>query len=103
MDTYHADFGAVLLKKWKFPSEYFNVARYHGDMSRADFISPELLVINFANLAVKEMGYTEMTELAAEPVARSTSCNLLKMDPEMLEDIQGQVKSRMDETSGIFR
>ena len=100
--TYHADFGAVLLKKWKFPIEYFTVARHHFHLTRTAPISPELLVVHFANLLVKSMGYTEESGEAAGPLEEAASTKLLKISELVLEDVKEQVANRMKETAGIF-
>jgi HD-like signal output (HDOD) protein len=57
MNKYHGKFGAVLFDKWGFSDKYIQTAMYHDDLSGTKQVSRELLVIHFANILVKSMGY----------------------------------------------
>ena len=101
VDTHHNKFGAALLKKWNFSSGYVQIAAYHDNLEEADPISKELLVVHFANLLVKSMGYdqTQQTEIDVED-AESTC--LLRLNSRMIAQVKDQVKGRMEEMRENF-
>ncbi|MBE9547496.1 MAG: HDOD domain-containing protein, partial [Proteobacteria bacterium] len=65
LDVYHCEFGAILLKTWEFSDRYVQIAMCHDNLEKANPVSKELLVVHFANLLVKSMGYDqgEQTEI----------------------------------------
>lgn len=101
VDTHHNKFGAALLKKWKFSSGYVQIAAYHDNLEEADPISKELLVVHFANLLVKSMGY-DQTQQAEIDVEDAESTRLLRLNSTMIAQVKDQVKGRMEEMRGIF-
>ena len=62
LDKYHSEFGSTLLKRWNFSNNYVVIAMYHDKLEDAETITKELLVIHFANLLAKSMGYGRMQE-----------------------------------------
>jgi HD-like signal output (HDOD) protein len=101
VDTNHGRFGGALLKRWKFSNEYFQVASYHDFLEEADSISKELLVVHFANLLVKGMGYA-LKGADEVDVANAESARLLKMNAEMIDHVKERVKTHMEELKGYF-
>jgi HD-like signal output (HDOD) protein len=101
VDTNHGRFGGALLKRWKFSDEYFQVASYHNFLEEADSISKELLVVHFANLLVKAMGYA-LRGADEVDVANAESARLLKMNAEMIDHVKERVKTHMEELKGYF-
>ncbi|MBN2466891.1 MAG: HDOD domain-containing protein [Deltaproteobacteria bacterium] len=95
LGTYHGKFGSGLLKRWGFPEGYIHVAQYHDNLGEADLISKELLVVHFANLLVKSMGYDHVKpgEINLE-AAEST--RLLGLNAPAISEIQNKVKEFMD-------
>ena len=57
LQAHHGRCGSNLLKRWKFPEEYASIALYHENLADAEVLSRELLVIHFANILVKTLGY----------------------------------------------
>ena len=101
IDTHHGRFGAALLKRWGFSTGFTKIAIYHDNLQEADNISQELLVVHFANLLVKSMGY----KLAQQPeidVEDIESARLLELNPTMIAEIQNKVKGRMEEMREIL-
>lgn len=93
-------FGASLMKKWKFPEVYFNIVIYNEHLADADPITKELLVINFANLLSKSMGYDENPQEAID-LENAHSTKLLSLNSSVIEDIKGKVSNSMNELTGI--
>ena len=101
VDTHHNKFGAALLKKWNFSSGYVQIAAYHDNLEEADPISKELLVVHFANLLVKSMGY-DQTQQAEIDVEDAESTCLLRLNSRMIAQVKDQVKGRMEEMRENF-
>ena len=101
VDTHHNKFGAALLKKWNFSSGYVQIAAYHDNLEEADPISKELLVVHFANLLVKSMGY-DQTQQAEIDVEDAESTRLLRLNSRMIAQVKDQVKGRMEEMRENF-
>jgi HD-like signal output (HDOD) protein/CheY-like chemotaxis protein len=101
VDTHHNKFGAALLKKWNFSSGYVQIAAYHDNLEQADPISKELLVVHFANLLVKSMGY-DQTQQAEIDVEDAESTCLLRLNSRMIAQVKDQVKGRMEEMRENF-
>lgn len=57
MEQVHGEFGALLLAKWKFPSEYQQVARYHDNVAKVAQPSTALHVVALANLIAIKNGF----------------------------------------------
>ena len=97
----HGKFGAALLKRWKFPDEYIHISNFHDDLSDAETITNELLIVQFANLLVKTMGYDSFDSPEID-LESAPSVKLLKLDPEKIETIRSRVETHMDEMKGYF-
>jgi len=101
LDTHHGKFGSALLKRWQFSSGYVQIAMYHENFEGADPISKNLLVVHFANLLVKSMGYV-LGQQAEIDVEDAGSTRLLELDSTMIGEIKDQVKGRVEEMRGIL-
>jgi HD-like signal output (HDOD) protein len=101
LNTHHGKIGATLLKKWEFSSGYIQIAMYHDNLEEADPISKELLVVHFANLLVRSMGY-DQAQQAEVDVQDAGSTHLLKLDSTMIAHVKDQVKGRMEELKDIL-
>ena len=101
IDTHHGRFGAALLKRWQLSNTYVQIAIYHDDLEGADSASKELLIVHFANLLVKSMGY----KLAQQPeidFKDIESARLLELNSTMIGEITKQVKGRMEEMREVL-
>lgn len=101
LDTHHGKFGAALLKRWKFSSPYIQIAMYHDNLEEVDPMLKDLLVVHFANLLVKSMGY-DITEQVEIDVEGAESTRLLEIDTTMITEFKDQVKGLMEEMAGII-
>jgi len=88
--THHGRFGKTLLQRWKLPEIYGHIALYHDNLDPTESPSRELLVVHFANLLVKGMGYrlgpAEEVDLA---IARSAK--MLNLDPDTIGKVTSQL------------
>lgn len=98
MDMHHGNFGAFLLKKWKFPEEYSIICKYHDKLEEADHITKELLVIHAANLLVKTLGYGQ-TQPKEIDILNADSSRFLKLTNPMITKVKEHVREIMQETS----
>ncbi|HUU39883.1 MAG TPA: HDOD domain-containing protein [Desulfatiglandales bacterium] len=101
LEAYHGKFGAAVLTRWNFPSGYADAAKYHDNLGDADPVSKELLVVHFANLLVKEMGYG-LEQQPVVDVQNSESAILLRLNSEATGAIKDQVKKCMESLKGYF-
>ena len=101
LNTHHGRIGATILKKWEFSKGYIQIAMFHDNLEEADPISKELLVVHFANLLVKSMGY-DQAQQAEVDVEDAESTRLLKLDPTMIAHVKEQVKGRMEALRDIL-
>ncbi|MBI3014778.1 MAG: HDOD domain-containing protein [Candidatus Tectomicrobia bacterium] len=98
LDTYHCEFGTTLLKSWRFPDEYLQVTKYHGNLEEADPASKGLIIVHFANLLVKSMGYGQAKQ-AATDLENTASNRFLKLNSESIETAKKKVGELMAEWS----
>lgn len=91
----HAMFGAKLLEKWEFEEPYCHVARYHRDIEATDQQTDELLIIHFANLVAKALGYTPFGQPPTVELIDAPSAIKLKLAGPQIATIQHNVKTRM--------
>lgn len=90
----HCKFGAVLLKRWKFPQAYINIAMYHNDIDKAEAITKDLLLVNFANNIVISSGYAFVPYKIVD-LTDSDSMRFLKCDDTQLEEISNKTKEHL--------
>jgi HD-like signal output (HDOD) protein/DNA-binding NarL/FixJ family response regulator len=101
LERYHGKFGATLLRKWQFSNVYTQIAIYHDNLEESDPISKEVLIVHFANLLVKSMGYGQLQK-AEMDLEEVESTRLLKLNSMMISQVRDQIRVRMDEMRDIF-
>ena len=99
LDLYHGRFGAVLLKRWDFPTMYRDVAMYHNHMDRVANPSHEYLCVHFANCLVNAMGYGIRKGGKADNLEELESFKLLRLRSEEISEIKEKTRSYL---SGIM-
>ena len=100
-EAYHGQFGSALLKRWKFSNGCTGAALYHDNLHDADPISKELLIVHFANLLVKGLGFVFADGSIAE-VETAESAQFLKIDREMIATIKEDTVKYMEEVGRIL-
>jgi len=107
ISTHHGVVGAKLLEKWKYAYSYIACASNHED-SGADkdeeqqaTVPKEILIVRFANLAAKSMGYNlgekDYSGLAVEDseLAYDLKLNLIaitKLKEQLTEEMKGAME-----------
>ena len=96
---HHCFFGAKMLEKWKYAKSYINCAHYHGSLEpEEEDISTELLIVHFANLVAKSLGYDFSADDQPQPeidLEDAESAHLLKLTPHEISDTRAKVVEEM--------
>jgi|GEM_PF-466302 len=102
IDQNHGKFGAALLKRWKFSNEYITASSYHDDLSGANPVSKDLMVVHFGNLLARSLGYSVhfVNDVDLED---TESARLLKAEPDQISRIRDRVEDHMREMKGYFQ
>jgi hypothetical protein len=74
---------------------------YHDNLHDADPISKELLIVHFANLLVKGMGFV-FTDGSIPDIETSESAQFLKIDPETIAAIKKDTAEYMENVGRIL-
>jgi len=106
LSTYHGQFGAALLKKWKFSEDFAIIAAYHDSLEEADSISNDLMVVHFGNLMAKSMGFS-MADMDGDQqedidLENAESARHLGLDASMIDELKNKVSGFMTELKGLF-
>jgi len=94
MGKYHGEIGALLLAKWKFPSDYQQVALCHEDISKVAQPSNTLTVIALANLLAIQNGFQDNTRALGEDEIKQLA-QQLRVGASMLEAVTQQMSAYM--------
>lgn len=100
-EAYHSQFGSALLKRWQFSNGYIGVAQYHDSIQDADPISRELLVVHFANLLVKELGFV-FKDNNIPDVETCESAQFLKIEPATILSMKKSITAYMDDVGKLL-
>ncbi|UCD80873.1 MAG: HDOD domain-containing protein [Desulfobacterales bacterium] len=101
---HHCQFGARLLEKWKYSESYINSALYHDDLiqdedsrdENEENITKELLIVNFANILAKSIGYGLNAENGPDlDLENMASTHLLKLNKNQIDKTQKAVIEEM--------
>ena len=92
LDTFHSQFGALLLKRWQFPACFIQIAMYHDRLKDAKDVSKDLLVVHFSNLLVKSIGYHLDADFQESSVDDVESARLLQLDQKSVSSIKNDVQ-----------
>ncbi|MFQ5596662.1 MAG: HDOD domain-containing protein [Nitrospiria bacterium] len=95
LNANHGQFGASLLKKWRYSPEYAQVALWHDNLGEADLIFKELLVIHLANWIVKDMGYGQ-SEPPQIDLRNVESAKILKFSNELIDETKTEISEMME-------
>jgi HD-like signal output (HDOD) protein/FixJ family two-component response regulator len=95
LETHHCRAGSTLLTKWGFPADYAQIALLHENPDAASG-SRELLVVHAANEIVKSLGFAYPAGKTGA-VSDNEIIRKLLLPPEMIEEIKGLVRMRMEQ------
>jgi HD-like signal output (HDOD) protein len=94
--TYHPMFSAKLMEKWEFGPDYVLIGRYHNDISAAESNPEALLLVHFANLMAKTLGYTFLGGgIEVADLIDMESARRLDLSPEQIVTLQENVEAKM--------
>jgi HD-like signal output (HDOD) protein len=100
----HCVFGAKILEKWKYAQSYVHSALYHDspELEEED-ISTELLIVNFANLVAKSLGFDLNAEQPADiDLENAESALRLKITPSQITKTKEKVIEEMNDVLKLF-
>lgn len=96
--TLRGQFSAALLKRWKMPEELQIVAQYHDDLSALAEPTTPILVANFSNIYVEQLGYSpHWSESQQIDINTLDSAVKLNLDNNFLAELEPQISNYMKE------
>lgn len=107
ISAHHCVFGAKLLEKWKYADSYIKGASNHEDLwpdndeGKEEKPPKEILIVRFANMAAKSMGYSleekDYSDLDLETIesARHLKLDLIKIT-KLKEKLTGEMKGVLE-------
>ena len=112
MDTvaaHHCFFGAKLLEKWRYADSYINCALNHeneapdNDEEKEERLSQEILIVRFANMAAKFMGYSlEEKDYSGLDLENMESANHLKLNVKKISILKEKLTEEMEGVMELF-
>ena len=94
---HHAQFGTVLLKRWKLPVEFINVVERHEVVAESDPISKVLCIVNCADLLAQKMGFGT-DHYPDVDVDTTFSAKYLKLSAIVLDQVKKEVQTLMQDS-----
>jgi len=106
---HHCVFGAKLLEKWKYADSYINGALNHeneapdNDEEKEERLSQEILIVRFANMAAKSMGYSlEEKDYSDLDLENMKSASHLKLNVMKISILKEKLTEEMKGTLELF-
>jgi putative nucleotidyltransferase with HDIG domain len=96
----HCSVGALLLKRWGFENEFVKAVTMHEAGHFSPVTQKEILVTHLANLLTRKIGFSLFEDNF--DFAELESANLLKLDPETLQQIAQETKTIIQEIGQLF-
>jgi putative nucleotidyltransferase with HDIG domain len=96
----HLSLGSLLLKRWGFDEEFINVLSHHEDKELSPDAEKEILVIHLANMLTRKIGFSLFDDEI--DFAELASAQILKMEPETIEDIGENIKHIISDVAHLF-
>lgn len=101
MNSLHTKAGYMLLSKWSFPQIYPLVALNHEDISAFDNPEKELLLVHFANIFIRELGFSLRTE-KEQDILKIKSAQLLHVNAGIIKKVSVEVNENIEKISSIL-
>ncbi len=95
VQVYHKIFGAKLLEKWAFDSEYRQIALCHNNLDIAESITPEICVVHLGNLVAKSLGYIGCGGKQTIELMQTPSAQTLQLTGDQIDSLRKAVQSQM--------
>ena len=101
MDELHNKVGYMLLSKWEFPQIYAMAAINHQDISALENPEKELLVVYFANILTRKMGFS-MKKEDGRNILEDHAAKLLDLNGDVLGRVERDVSAHMEKVLNII-
>ena len=96
----HLSLGSLLLKRWGFDEDFINVLTHHEDKNLSPDTDKQILVVHLANLITRKIGFSLFEDEI--DYAELESAQILKMQPEAIEDIGEKTKLIISDVAHLF-
>ncbi len=98
LQALHYQFGAALVKRWNMSTTLQTIAQYHDDFSAAPEETTALLVIHFANLYARHIGYSNVfNNVQHMDITKIESAKKLQLEPEFINSLETEINMYMKE------
>jgi len=96
----HLSLGGLLLKRWGFDEEFINVLTHHEDKQLSPDAEKEILVVHLANMLTRQIGFSLFD--GEIDFAELDSAQILKLEPETIDDIGEKIKEIISDVAHLF-
>ncbi|MBI1892388.1 MAG: HDOD domain-containing protein [Burkholderiales bacterium] len=101
MDTYHHQFGAQLLKKWKYPEPFIELVLHHHEKSYIQQCAKGLMLVGVSNILVRKIGLSLHTDGGNE-LSDDEIEALIGMGQDQVGSVLDEVKNYVAEVKSLF-
>ena len=96
----HISLGSLLLKRWGFDDAFVNVLTHHDDKELSPETEKEILVVHLSNMLTRKIGFSLFDDEI--DFAELESAQILKMEPETIDELGEQIKHIMADVAHLF-
>ena len=96
----HISLGNLLVKRWGFDDKFMGVIAHHEDTEFSADASPDILVVNLANMLTRKLGFSLFDDEV--DFAELRSAQILEIAPETIESIGAELKQILKEVAPLF-
>jgi HD-like signal output (HDOD) protein len=96
----HISLGNLLVKRWGFDDKFMDVIAHHEDTEFSADASPDILVVNLANMLTRKLGFSLFDDEV--DFAELRSAQILEIAPETIESIGAELKQILKEVAHLF-
>ena len=96
----HISLGKLLIKRWGFDDKFMDVIAHHEDTEFNADASPDILVVNLANMLTRKLGFSLFDDEV--DFAELRSAQILEIAPETIESIGAELKQILKEVAHLF-
>lgn len=96
----HISLGNLLVKRWGFDDKFMDVIAHHEDTEFSADASPDILVVNLANMLTRKLGFSLFDDEV--DFAELRSAQILEIAPETIESIGEELKQILQDVAHLF-
>jgi putative nucleotidyltransferase with HDIG domain len=101
LDAYHHQFGAELLKKWKYAEPFIELVRHHHNPDYLRQCAKGLMLVGVSNILVRRIDLS-LHEGSEHELSDSEIENLLWLDQGQITEVLEEVKAYVAEVKSLF-